>query len=118
MFAATFTFEYGRYRFDSNPITLMASVALIVAAVVVLRQAAESWRSEVLQRLEHRRLALLAAKPAASEVVAQLQVLIELVTELHDGAFAPYSEQPLVRAVLLPAVTFGATAGFPYLHLG
>jgi hypothetical protein len=97
MFVATFTFEYGRYRFDSNPITLMASVALIVAAVVVLRQAAESWRSDVLQKLEHRRLALLAAKPAASEVVAQ---------------------QPLVKAVLLPAVTFAATAGFPFLHLG
>jgi hypothetical protein len=118
MFAATFTFEYGRYRFDSNPVTFVASVALIVAAVVALRQSAESWRSEVLQRLEHRRLAVLAAKPAAPDAVAQLQVLVDLVTQLNDGAFAPYSDQPLVKAVLLPAVTFAATAGFPYLHVG
>jgi hypothetical protein len=118
MFAATFTFEYGQYRFDSNPVTLLASVALIVAAVVGLRQAAESWRSDILQKLAHRRLALLANKPSNADAVAQVQVLNDLVTQLHDGAFAPYSEQPLVRAVLLPAVTFAATAGFPFLHVG
>lgn len=118
MFAATFTFEYGQYRFDSNPVTLLASVALIVAAVVGLRQAAESWRSDILQKLAHRRLGLLANKSSNADAVAQLQVLNELVTQLHDGAFAPYSEQALVRAILLPAVTFAATAGFPYLHVG
>jgi hypothetical protein len=57
------------------------------------------------------------AEPSKEEAVTQLQVLIDLVTQLRDGAFAPYSEQPLVRAVLLPAVTFAATAGFPYLNL-
>jgi hypothetical protein len=125
VFATTFTFEFGRYHFESNPVTLMVSVGLIVAAVVALRQAAESWRSELLRRLTNRRLRLLAAKlpdqaaePPDNEAVTQLQVLIDLVTQLRDGAFAPYSEQPLVRAVLLPAVTFAATAGFPYLNLG
>jgi len=118
MFAATFTFEYGRYHFDSNPVTLVAGIALIVASVVVLRQAAESWRAEVLRKIEHRRLLLLGAKPSNSDAAAQLAVLTDLVTDLRDGAFAPYSEQPLVRAVLLPAVTFAATAGFPYLHVG
>jgi hypothetical protein len=116
MFAATFTVEYGQYRFETNPVTLIVSIGLIVATVVVLRQAAESWRADLLQRLAHRRLAQLAANPPNSEAVAQLQVLIDLVTQLHDGAFAPYSEQPLVRAVLLPAVTFAATAGLPFLR--
>jgi hypothetical protein len=124
VFATTFTFEFGRYHFESNPVTLMVSVALIVAAVVALRQAAESWRSELLRRLTNRRLRLLAAnlpdqaaEPSDKEAVTQLQVLIDLVTQLRDGAFAPYSQQPLVRAILLPAVTFAATAGFPYLNL-
>jgi hypothetical protein len=124
VFATTFTVEFGRYHFDSNPVTLMVSVGLIVGAVVALRRAAESWRSELLRRLTNRRLRLLAAKlpdqpaePSKEEAVTQLQVLIDLVTQLRDGAFAPYSEQPLVRAVLLPAVTFAATAGFPYLNL-
>jgi cytochrome b561 len=117
MFAATFTFEYGRYHFDINPVTLIASIGLLVVSVVVLREAAESWRSDVLRRLSHRRLSMLAAKPPNPDAVAQTQVLIDLVTQLRDGAFAPYSEQPLVRAVLLPALTFAATAGFPYLHV-
>lgn len=118
MFAATFTFEYGRYRFDNNPVTLIAGIALIVASVVALRRAAEAWRSVVLEKIEHRRLSLLGATPSHPDAVEQLQVLTDLVTQLRDGSFAPYSEQPLVRAVLLPAVTFAATAGFPFLHLG
>ena len=118
MFAATFTFEYGRYHFESNPVIFIASIGLIVAAVVLLRQGAESWRADVLQRLDHDRLALLAAKPARPEAVAELEVLVDLVTGLRDGAFAPYSEQPLVKAVLLPLITFAATAGLPYLHAG
>jgi hypothetical protein len=118
MFAATFTFEFGQYHFDNNPVTLIASIVLIVGAVVALRRSAESWRSDILQTLEHRRLALLTTKPPATGSAEQLQVLIDLVTELQIGAFAPYSEQPLVRAVLLPAVTFAATAGIPYLHIG
>jgi hypothetical protein len=42
----------------------------------------------------------------------ELQVLLDRDTQLQ-GAMAPYSQQPLVWAVLLPAVTFAATAGFP-----
>jgi hypothetical protein len=117
IFAATFTFEYGRYRFETNPVTLIAGVALIVASVVVLREAAESWRADVLRKLDNRRLSLLAVKPSNPDAIAQTQVLIDLVSHLRDGSFAPYSEQPLVRAVLLPTVTFAATAGFPYLHV-
>ena len=118
MFAATITVEYGNYRFDSNPVTLVASVIVIVASVISLRQAAEGWRADLLQRLEHRHLSSLAAKPSNPESVTQIEVLIALVTQLRDGAFAPFSEQPLVRAVLLPGVTFAAAAGFPFLHAG
>lgn len=150
MFAATFTMEYGQYRFESNPVTLLISIGFIVSAVVLLRQAAENWRADVLRRLAHRRLALLAASgptqakvaPSAAstnqvfvppsqgsalpttavlpskDAIAQLEALIDLVKQLRDGAFAPYSEQPLMQAVLLPALTFAATAGIPYLRVG
>jgi hypothetical protein len=40
------------------------------------------------------------------------------VTALCDGAFAPYSQQPMVRAVLVPMLTYAATAGVQYLHMG
>lgn len=118
LFAATFTMQYGQYRFDSNPITLVVSTALIVTAVVLLRQSAEKWRTALLERLKNARLALLAPATPAGATGLQLKVLIKLVTELQEGAFAPYSQQPLVRAVLLPAITFAATAGLPFLRPG
>lgn len=118
LFAATFTMQYGQYHFDSNPITLVASIALIVTAVVLLRQSAEKWRAALLEKLKNARLSLLAAGTPTGATVAQIKLLINLVTELEEGAFAPYSQQPLVRAVLLPAITFAATAGFPFLHPG
>jgi hypothetical protein len=124
MFVATFTVEYGQYRFESNPVILLVSIGLIVAAVVLLRRAAENWRADLLRRLSDKRLALLATPQSMQAVspnqgaLAQVEALIEMVKQLRDGAFAPYSEQPLVRAVLLPAVTFAATAGLPYLHVG
>jgi hypothetical protein len=49
--------------------------------------------------------------------VAQLDRLSERVSALCDGAFAPYSQQPMVRAVLVPVLTYGATAGVQYLHI-
>jgi hypothetical protein len=118
LFAATFTVQYGQYHFDSNPITLVVSIGLIVSAVVMLRQSAEQWRSDLLEKLAHMRIALLAGGRAVSNAEAQIRLLIEMVRDLEEGAFAPYSQQPLVRAVLLPVVTFAATAGFPYLHAG
>jgi hypothetical protein len=105
-------------------VVLLISIAFLVAAVVLLRQAAEDWRAALLRRLGHKRLMLLAASAGSQspsinkDPVAQLDSLIDLVKQLRDGAFAPYSEQPLMRAVLLPAVTFAATAGLPYLHTG
>jgi hypothetical protein len=44
--------------------------------------------------------------------------LLSRVSELHDGAFAPFSAQPFVRAVLIPLLTWGATAVLGYWHLG
>ncbi len=37
--------------------------------------------------------------------------------ELRDGAFSPLSQQPLVRAMLLPLGSFGGTALLEYFLL-
>jgi hypothetical protein len=66
--------------------------------------------------MEDIRLALQATNPEGGEV-AQLQTLLARVKTLHEGAFASYSQQPLVKAVLVPALTFVATVGLQYLHL-
>jgi hypothetical protein len=113
---AVLTVEFGELGFASNPIALVGSSALVVLAAVLLRGVAERWRSTVRRRMEDIRLALQAANPDGGEV-SQLQTLLGRIKKLHQGAFASYSQQPLVKAVLVPALTFAATVGLQYLHL-
>jgi hypothetical protein len=113
---AALTVEFGELGFASNPIALIGSSALVVLAAVLLRGVAERWRSTVRRRMEDIRLALQAANPDGGEV-SQLQTLLGRIKKLHQGAFASYSQQPLVKAVLVPALTFAATVGLQYLHL-
>ena len=113
---AALTVEFGEMGFASNPIALIGSAALVVLAAVLLRRVAESWRHSVRTRLEDARLALQATGPD-SGAVSQLKSLLGRVNNLREGAFASYAQQPLVKAVLVPALTFAATVGLQYLHL-
>jgi hypothetical protein len=113
---AALTVEFGELGFASNPIALIGSSVLVALAAVRLRRVAESWRHSVRKRLEDERLALQAASPD-SGAVSQLISLLRRVRNLHDGAFASYARQPLVKAVLVPALTFAAMLGLQYLHL-
>jgi hypothetical protein len=117
MAAAALTVEFGELGFASNPIALIISAGFVVGAAVMLRRVAEAWRSDVLFRLEDGRLLALATSGQETAPAAQLDRLSKRVRSLSDGAFAPYSQQPLVRAVLVPAITYGATLGLQYLHI-
>jgi hypothetical protein len=117
MAAAALTVDFGEFGFASNPIALAISAGFVVGAAVMLRRVAESWRSDVLFKLEDARLSGLEPSNQGRVSVAQLDRLSERVTALSDGAFAPYSQQPMVRAVLVPVLTYGATAGVQLLHI-
>ena len=117
MAVAALTVEFGELGFASNPIALIISAGFVVVAAVMLRRVAETWRSDVIFQLDDERLLLLATSDGKAPQVAQLDKLSERVRSLSDGAFAPYSQQPLIRAVLVPAPTYGATAGLQYLHV-
>jgi hypothetical protein len=117
MAAAALTVEFGEFGFASNPIALVISAGFVVGAAVLLRRVAESWRTDVLIKLEDARIAGLEPTGEGKAGVAQLDRLSERVAALRDGAFAPYSQQPMVRAVLVPALTYGATAGLQFLHI-
>jgi hypothetical protein len=118
MAVAALTVEFGQLGFASNPIALIISAGFVVGAAVMLRRVAEDWRSDVIFRLDNARLFALGAPDEKTAHVAQLDRLSERVRSLSDGAFAPYSQQPLVRAVFVPAITYGATVGLQYLHIG
>jgi hypothetical protein len=117
MAIAALTVEFGEFGFESNPIALVISAGYVVSAGVMLRRIAEAWRSDVLFRLEDAKLRALQPPDGADGKVEQLDRLSERVSSLCDGAFAPYSQQPVVRAVFVPALTYGATAALQYLHI-
>jgi hypothetical protein len=118
MAVAALTVEFGELGFASNPIALIISTGFVVGAAVMLRRVAEAWRRDVLFRLDDARLFALGTSGEKTTQVAQLDRLSERVRSLCEGAFAPYSQQPLVRAVLVPVITYGATVGLQYLHIG
>ena len=118
MTLAALSVEFGQFGFANNPVALIIGAALVVIAAVLLRQAAESWRSSVTETLKDARLRDLGRGAPLFTAATQLDRLLERVSDLSDGAFAPFSAQPFVRAVLIPLLTYGATAVLGYLHIG
>jgi hypothetical protein len=48
---------------------------------------------------------------------AQLNLLLSRMDNLNEGAFAPFWQQPLLKAVLLPFATLGGTSLLDYMAL-
>jgi len=69
----------------------------------------------VKHKLEDDRL---REQKSQSASASQITTLLDRVLALREGAFAPYSEQPIVRAVLVPAATYAATIALQYLQVG
>lgn len=113
---AALTIQFREFQFANNPVALLVGAVFVIASALGLRRAAEAWRAGVTRRLEEDRLR--EHTRADDRSAAQLDRLLQYVRALHEGAFAPYSEQPIVRAVLVPALTYGATVGLQYAHIG
>jgi hypothetical protein len=117
MIIAAATVEFGQFGYADNPVAIIGSTALVVIAALMLRQAAESWRASVRHKLDDARLVALSPSAVTSAHLPQLKALLKRVDHLAEGAFAPLSAQPFVRAVLIPLLTYGASALLGYLHL-
>jgi hypothetical protein len=97
-------------------ITMVIAVLIVSGCAVALRASAEALRAKARRRLNDRIME--ARKSADGERIAgQMELMLRRVEELRDGAFSPFSQQPLVRAMLLPLGSFGGTALLEYLLL-
>jgi hypothetical protein len=98
--------------FDSytfTPTLVIAQViilAIIIGSVVSLRQAAEQARNTAIEHLSEK---ITAAKRTNLNLGNQLEALRADVRDMQEGAFAPPLSQPIVKAVLLPLVSYGGT---------
>jgi hypothetical protein len=80
---------------------------IIIGSAIALWSTAEAARRIAIKNLN---MWLIAAKGRQSTgTVAQLETLLAGVENLRDGAFAPWSSQPVLRAFLLPLLTYGAS---------
>jgi len=92
------------------------SFGVVLACAFALRRSAEASRRQTVTRL---RDAIVHAKgePGGGALASRLEALRDRAERLREGAFAPYSQQPLLRALLLPLLTFGGSSLFDYLSL-
>ncbi len=102
----------------SLPEILVMTLALLIVttSAMALRQTAEASRAKAHRRLNDQ--IMLAKQSGQGESRgAQLELLSHRVDELNEGALTPFSQQPLLRAMLLPLGSFGGTALVEYLLL-
>jgi hypothetical protein len=118
--------------FDDWTMPLSGKVLAVLGALialcgpVALRTAVERSRTAALRDLD---MALIQAsslkpQPAATATdgfgppcLHQLELLRERIIRLNDGAFAPYSQQPLLKALVLPFITVGGTSLLELLRM-
>lgn len=106
---------------------LLAGVgaAIAVGCALALRLAAEASRRSALDQIRDALMRAHAARaddaskapPPGQPTVEQLKLLLGRVEELHEGAFAPFWQQPLLKAVLLPFATLGGSTLLDYMAL-
>ena len=94
--------------------TLGVAVLIVIGCAVALRLSAEATRAEARRRLTQR-LLLAKGQNKGDSWRSQLELVMRRIEELRDGAFSPFSQQPVVRAMLLPLGGFGGTALLSYL---
>jgi hypothetical protein len=106
---------FDNFTFDPALVTIQAvSLAVIIGSVLALRWAAEDARSAACEQLTSKIIAARGRRGVEDAVAGQLELVVSRIENLREGAFAPLSSQPIVRAVLLPLLTYGGTM---LLHL-
>jgi hypothetical protein len=94
-----------------------ASVIIVLVCGIMLRQTAEELRRRAIRRLSEKRIALIGHSEGGSRTASQVDLMIAQIRAIDVGAFAPYSHQPIVRALLLPLSSYGGAALIEYLSI-
>ncbi|MBA1289557.1 hypothetical protein [Pseudomonas japonica] len=114
----------------SSSLILVLNAAILLGSALTLRRAAERARNLALTRLDHYQLqgthlenrgspvdSSLTDKQSRQEIRDQLNLLRQRIKDLRTGAFAPYSEEPFLRAVMVSLTGLGGTAILEAMNL-
>ena len=83
------------------------SLFIVLACTLMLWLVAKSAQNAAKQRFAD---GVIGAKQTAEGYFDQLQLLLSRVEQLREGAFAPFMQQPLVKAMLFPLSSGGFIA--------
>jgi hypothetical protein len=95
-------------------VTMGVGLLIVSGCAVALRWSVETSRTKARRRL-HDQMVTARKLNDGGRRAGQLQMLLQRIDELREGAFSPFSQQPLVRAMLLPLGSIGGTALIEYL---
>ncbi|MGE8149685.1 hypothetical protein ACQKP5_00340 [Pseudomonas vancouverensis] len=87
-------------------ISYLFTALILLFSALSLRRAAEKARSLALQRLD----AYLLQTPEKAPCYDKFKMIRERVSTLNTGSFSRYSEDPLIRALLLSLTGIGGSA--------
>lgn len=90
------------------PLMLVFGLSAAYAATCAfkLRHVAERARARALDRFTYL-LVNAKGEGGSPPLAGQIETMIKEIQTLHRGAFAPFTEQPVVRALLLPVSSVG-----------
>ena len=91
------------------------SLLFTIAVAIQLRRSAEHARAISLQRLFRLRLQHLGTRKTSDAVQKQTEAIIAEISAIRTGAFRPFTEQPLVQAILIPLGGYGGISLIEYL---
>jgi len=86
-------------------ITYLLIALILLTSALSLRRAAEKARTVALQRID----AYLLATPADPVYYDKFRMIRDRIATLNTGSFSRYSEEPLVRALLLSLTGIGGS---------
>ena len=93
-------------------VTFVLSFIIVVACAVVLRTEAERARRIALTKVKRRLLVVTGGGPAYSGMAAQLQFMLQHMADMREGAFASFTHQPVVKALMI----FLSASGLVFLE--
>ena len=93
-------------------------VAVLIGLTLLLKRAAETTRRHAIASMQADLRWLAGSGKPLSDLVEPYKRLIASVENEQGGAFAPFFDQPLLKALLVPLGGAGGTQLFDYLLLG
>jgi hypothetical protein len=93
-------------------------VVALIGLTVMLKRSAEQTRRRALESMQADLRWMAGSGKPMSDLVEPFKRLITQVENNQKGAFAPFFDQPLLKAMLVPLGGAGGTQLFDYLLLG